>query len=92
MSRLPKHSGAIAAAHAEIRALVMTCQDYSQKLTIRAKKAVTNQQIEQWDDPANITLLENRLITLANKVDKTENDFVTIGAICAILTNFEETE
>ena len=75
---------------AEIRALMIMFQEFEGKVRHRLKKAVVEQQIEQWDDPANELLLLSRLEALASKPDKDESDFVTIAAICAVLTNFVE--
>jgi hypothetical protein len=77
---------------AEIRSLTRMANDFGHKVNQRLKKAIMLDQIEQWDDPANITLLNTRLDTLTANSDKTENDLVTIAAICAILTNFVEEE
>lgn len=75
---------------AEIRSLMKMLNEFKNKIGKRIKKAVELNQIEQWDDPTNSTLLLNRLEILAAKINKTENDYVTIAAICAIMSNFVE--
>lgn len=92
MSKVVRHSSAREVASAEIRSLIMLAQDFNQKLNSRLKKVVLLRQIEQWDDPDNITLLESRLEALAAKPDKVEKDFINIAAVCAVLTNFVDEE
>jgi uncharacterized protein (UPF0305 family) len=92
MARIAKHNKDNQILGAEIRSLMIMAQDFNYKVNARLKKAVSQGQIEQWDDPANEGLLLDRLETLAAKPDKDENDLVTIAAICAVLTNFVEEE
>jgi uncharacterized protein (UPF0305 family) len=92
MARIAKHNKDSQMLGAEIRSLVIMANDFGHKVNARLKKAVSLQQIEQWDDPANEALLLTRLETLATKADKDENDLITIAAICAVLTNFVEEE
>jgi hypothetical protein len=77
---------------ANLRSLNMMLGDFGQRVSARLEQAITAGQIETWDDPSNITLLNTRLDALTAKPVKDENDLVTIAAICAVLTNFVEEE
>jgi uncharacterized protein (UPF0305 family) len=90
MARVTRHNPENEISSAGIRSLMMLAQEFNSKVNARLKKAVMQQQIEQWDNPENEALLLSRLETLSVKADKDENDFVTIAAICAVLTNFVE--
>lgn len=74
--------------NAEMQAISRTAQEFSHLVLKKLMQVIINKAIDQWDNPANESLLQGKLETLAAKADKTEADYVKIAAICAVLANF----